>query len=214
MTEISSGMHVPAPRPAIRGVLSETDFTLKTGPDADTRDTILESAVALFRERGVAETSIRDIVDHSGAPLSTVFHQFPRGKDQLAAEATERAGTFMASLLEALVEGDADAAVSKFVTYWTMTMRSSSFRDGCPAAAATLATTTPSARRAAGAAFSHWEELLTDALVASGREDTDASSLATLIIAAVEGALILSRAQESNEPLRKIGVQLRALLAE
>lgn len=214
MTEISSGAHVPAQRPAIRGVLSETDFALEAAPDNDTRESILESAVALFRERGVAETSIRDIVDHSGAPLSTVFHQFPRGKDQLAAEATARAGAFMASLLEALIEGDAQAAVSKFVTYWTMTMRSSSFQDGCPAASATLATTTPSARRAAGAAFGHWEDLLTDALVESGRDDADASSLATLIIAAVEGALILSRAQESNEPLRKVGVQLRALLAD
>jgi len=217
VTEISRGMQVPVPRPAIRGVLDES------APDADstgfsretsTRETILESAVVLFREQGVAETSIRDVIDHSGATLSTVFHHFPQGKDQLAAEATERAGVFMASLLASVATDDPEAAVAKFVNYWTMTMRSSSFQDGCPAAAATLATATPSARRAAGAAFGHWEELVTRALTERGHRPDEAASLATLIIAAIEGALILARAQESNEPLRKVGLQLSALLLD
>lgn len=178
-----------------------------------TRGVILETAIAMFREDGVANTTVLDIARRCGAPPGQVLQHFPGGKDQLAAEATAAAGAFMASLLEALDEADGAEAVQKFVDYWTLSMRENDFRDGCPAAAAALAPEVPAARRAAGIAFGHWEELVTRWLTDRGHDPDQAASLATLVIAAVEGALILSRAQESNEPLRKVGVRLTALLA-
>jgi AcrR family transcriptional regulator len=174
---------------------------------------MLDSAIVLFRQRGVADTSMRDIVEHSGAPRGSIYHHFPGGKDQLAAEATERAGAFIAGLLEELSRDDAATAVDRFVDYWISALTRAGFRDGCPAAAAALTDETPSARRAAGVAFSRWEGLLADGLVARGRSRDDADALATLAVAAIEGALILARAQESEAPLRRVGTQLRALLA-
>lgn len=178
------------------------------------RDAMLDSAIALFRQRGIADTSVRDIVEHSGAPRGSVYHHFPGGKEQLAAEATERAGSFIALLLATLEKRPPAEAIASFVGYWSSSMTHNEFRDGCPAAAAALSDDAPAAREAAATAFSRWEEILASALIARGRAADDAESLATLSIAAIEGALILSRAQESNEPLRKVGVQLRALLAD
>ncbi len=178
------------------------------------RDAMLNSAITLFRQRGIADTSMRDVVEHSGAPRGSIYHHFPGGKEQLAAEATERAGAFIGSLLSALDERPPEEAIASFVGYWSSTMVRNEFRDGCPAAAAALSDDAPGARAAAAAAFSSWEKILTTALTARGRTPDEAESLATLAIAAIEGALILSRAQESDEPLRKVGVQLRALLAD
>lgn len=177
------------------------------------RDRMIDSAIALFRERGVADTSMRDVVEHSGAPRGSIYHHFPGGKDQLAREATERAGAFIASLLESLAEEDPATAVGKFVGYWRSSLTRADFRDGCPAAAAALSEDAPSARAAAGAAFARWEEMLAGALERRGRPRAEATSLATLTIAAVEGALILSRAQGSDEPLRRVGERLRTLLS-
>jgi len=174
------------------------------------RDAMIDSAIALFRERGVAATSLRDVVEHSGAPRGSIYHHFPAGKDQLAAEATTRAGAFIGSLLDS-DRAPADT-VRSFVDHWAAEMRRTGFDTGCPAAAAALGSETPSARAAAGAAFESWQARIASGLVAHGRSAEEAGSLAALIVAAIEGALILCRAQGSEEPLRAVGAQLGSLL--
>jgi len=175
------------------------------------RDAMIDSAIALFRERGIAATSLRDVVEHSGAPRGSIYHHFPDGKDQLAAEATARAGAFIGSLLE--VERAPAETVRRFVDHWCAEMRRNGFDTGCPAAAAALGSETPSARTAAGASFASWQSRIAGGLTRHGRSPEEAGSLAALIVAAIEGALILCRAQASEEPLRAVGRQLEAVLA-
>lgn len=180
---------------------------------ADARQKMIESAIVLFRERGVAATSMRDIVEHGGAPRGSIYHHFPGGKQQLALEATEFAGAFIASLLEALATEEPAVAVEKFVGYWRSTLTDKDFEDGCPiTAAAVSGDETLEARAAAGRAFGRWEGALASAITARGVPADRARSLATLIIAAVEGALVMARAQRSDEPLRAVAAELRGLL--
>src|SRR5918911_1682965 len=51
------------------------------------RDSTVRSAALLFRERGVAGTGLRDVVEHAGAPRGSLQHYFPGGKRELLAEA-------------------------------------------------------------------------------------------------------------------------------
>jgi AcrR family transcriptional regulator len=176
------------------------------------REAMIDSAIVLFRRQGVADTSMRDIVEHSGAPRGSLYHHFPGGKDQLAGEATARAGVIIASLLDGLAGQEPGEAVASFVGYWRRALTSADFADGCPAAAAALSSE-PSARKAAGEAFTTWETSLAAALTSRGRTSGQAAGLATLVVASVEGALILARAQGTDEPLRQVGQQLGALLA-
>ncbi|MFC5099696.1 TetR/AcrR family transcriptional regulator [Kibdelosporangium philippinense] len=62
---------------------------------SDVRKAMVRSAVTLFRERGIAGTSLADIIEHSGAPRGSIYHHFPGGKNQIAAEATAWAGELM-----------------------------------------------------------------------------------------------------------------------
>lgn len=178
------------------------------------RDAMIESAVVLFRQRGVADTSLRDVVEHSGVSRGSIYHHFPGGKEELALAATERGGDFMGELLKRLLEdADGERAVSAFVDYWTSAMTAAEFADGCPVAAAALSSDeTASARLAAGRAFARWETLLADALARRGVPTARAATLATLAIASVEGALLMCRAQRSTEPLARVGAELRVLL--
>jgi len=173
------------------------------------RDVMIDSAIMLFRQRGVAGTSMRDIVEHGNAPRGSIYHHFPGGKEELAREATQRAGDFIGSLLTTLSEGDPAAAIAKFVGHWSSALTSADFHDGCPVAAAAVS---DEARAVAGAAFAGWEESLSSAIAARGVPPAKAASLATLAIASVEGALIMARAQRSDEPLRRVGAELRSLL--
>ena len=66
-------------------------------------------------------------------------------------------------------------------------------------------------RAAAQAAFDSWLEVLELRLTSDGLDPADAQQRAVLVLAAIEGALILARAQRDVAPLRAVSAQLRAL---
>jgi AcrR family transcriptional regulator len=174
---------------------------------------MIQSAALLFRERGVEGTAFADVLEHSGAPRGSVYHHFPGGKLQLAEEATRYAGDFMAAGLAAALEHDDPiAALDTFVDVWTAIVRDSDYEAGCPIVAATLeGKRAPGARQAAATAFTSWERLVADALSRYDIPPVRARSLATLIIASIEGAVVLARAQQTTEPLERVAHELRAL---
>ena len=174
---------------------------------------MIASAAALIRERGVEATSFSDVLAHSGAPRGSIYHHFPRGKQQLVEEATRYAGEVIATgLARALDEKDPVAALRAFAATWEGVLRSSDFAAGCPVVAATLeGDRSPAARERAAAAFARWEALYAEALERHGVTTERARSLATLSVAAIEGAVVLARAQRSTEPLRRVAAELEAL---
>ena len=70
----------------------------------DTRDRIEQAAVRLFVEKGVAETSIRDIARAVGLSEGALYRHF-EGKDELVWKAFERHYVAFAATLKALADG-------------------------------------------------------------------------------------------------------------
>src|SRR4051794_6824400 len=145
---------------------------MATRPQAGPRERMIESAVALFRERGVHGTSFADVLERSGAPRGSLYHWFPGGKAELAEEATRYAGELIAAgLAAALEEKDPAQAVQGFARLYRRLLRDSDFAAGCPIVSATLeGDRSPAARDAAAAAFARWRQLLTDAFERRGLE--------------------------------------------
>jgi TetR/AcrR family transcriptional repressor of lmrAB and yxaGH operons len=191
-----------------------TDYYVDRHMAPDARERMIESAAVLFRERGVHGTSFSDVIEHSGAPRGSIYHHFPGGKAQLAAEATRYASQYTAgALTAALADDDPVVAVRAFVALWRKLLRSTDFASGCPVVSATLeGDRSPAARDAAGVAFRQWEELLAGALERRSVEADRARGLATLIVSAVEGAIVLARAQRSLAPLERVADELEALV--
>jgi AcrR family transcriptional regulator len=176
---------------------------------------MIRSAALLFRERGVKGTSFSDVLAHSGAPRGSIYHHFPGGKAQLVEEATRYAGDFSArGLARLLADDDPAAAVRTFAAVWRDDLLESDFAAGCPVVAAALeADRSPAARDAAGAAFEGWEALLADAFERRDIPRERAHSLATLVVAAIEGAVVLARARRSTAPLERVSDELDQLVA-
>jgi AcrR family transcriptional regulator len=187
---------------------------MATRPKPDPRERMIDSAATLFRERGVSGTSFSDVLEHSGAPRGSLYHWFPGGKAQLAEEATRYAGGLIAAgLASALEEKDPVGAVRAFARLYRDLLRGSDFAAGCPIVSASLeGDRSPGARDAAGAAFATWQDLLADAFARRGVARDRAASLATLAIAAIEGAIVLARAQRSVTPLERVADELEALV--
>jgi len=177
---------------------------------------MIETAAVVMRERGVEGTSFSEVIARSGAPRGSIYHHFPGGKAQLIEEATRYAGEFTASgLASALVQEDPLAAVRALTATWLKLLRRSDYGAGCPVVAASLeGARSPGAREAAGEAFTRWEELLARALEPHLRSPARASSLATLVISSVEGAVVLARATRSLEPLERVARELEQLLTD
>jgi hypothetical protein len=80
---------------------------------------------------------------------------------------------------------------------------------GCPIVAAILGRAeAPAAAQAAAEAVGDWQTILTDQLVRSGVDDDNARSLATMAIAATEGAVIIALATRSTDALDDVGRHL------
>ncbi len=182
---------------------------------SDARQKMIRSAAALFREHGVQGTSFTDVVEHSGAPRGSIYHHFQGGKAELAEESTIWAGEFIATgMARALAENDPVEAIAVYADGWKQLLRESGFSAGCAVVAGALeGEREPRARDAAAQAFSTWETQLTDVLQRRGLEPDRARSIGTLVVASIEGSIILARAQRMTEPLDRVVGELQALIA-
>ena len=168
------------------------------------RDRIVRSAATLVRERGVHGVGLREIVAHADGPRGSLQRYFPGGKTQLITEALKLAGAEVldeteSRLLEAATLADAINAI--FVP-WRRVLVESNFTMGCPVAATVIdAGGDDRLRQEARALLDQWRDSVHAALVKFGAEESTAEDDASVLLAALEGALILSRANQSTEPL-------------
>ncbi|WP_205878571.1 TetR/AcrR family transcriptional regulator [Mycobacterium camsae] len=167
------------------------------------RERLIDSAIEMLRRHGVAGTGLADLLEHSGTARRSVYVNFPGGKSELMAEATRKAGRLFDSALAGEAPGsDVRASLAAFVKSWQETLHSSDYTAGCPVVAAALGRTeSPAAADAAGEAFTAWQQLIAERLREEGVAVEEAAALATTIVAAVEGAVILCRATRSTDPL-------------
>ncbi|MBJ7328339.1 MAG: TetR/AcrR family transcriptional regulator [Solirubrobacteraceae bacterium] len=182
---------------------------------SDARQRMIQSAALLFRERGIEGTTFADVLEHSGAPRGSVYHHFRGGKTQLAEESVRWAGEFtLAGTAAVLQEHDPVAAVGIFRRQWSEILRDSDFRAGCPIVAAAVdGEHEPTVREIAGEVFADWEQLIADAFAERGVPADRARSMATLLVAAIEGGIVLSRAQRSVKPLERVTAELETVIA-
>jgi AcrR family transcriptional regulator len=182
---------------------------------SDARQKMIESAALLFSEHGIQGTSFTDVLAHSGAPRGSIYHHFSGGKTQLVEDATRWAGEFtIAGAVAAVERRDPIAAIGSFRRHWSKVLRASDFGGGCPVASAALeGSHEPTARDIAGEVFADWQEVIADGLRRRGVAAARAHSVATLLLASIEGAIVLCRAQQSLRPLERVSDELELVMA-
>lgn len=181
----------------------------------DARRRMIEGAVESLRVHGASATSVDRVLSTTGAPRGSVYHHFPGGRTELINDAVVTAGGIMSELIEKLTrDNDPVTALDQFAAMWRHTLVGSDFRAGCPVFAVAVETNddAPEFARAAAEVFARWERSLADMLVRDGVSESRAHSLATLTVAAFEGAIALCRAQRDITPLDNVVGELRELI--
>ena len=184
---------------------------------AGTRERILDATADLLRIRGYPGTGMKQVVAQARAPLGSVYHFFPGGKEQLAAETLERAGAFYHDLVLAVFDGEDDAVAGTRAIFdgAAEVLRQSGYEDACPIATVALevASTSEPLRRAADRVFESWLRTLTSRFVDAGMGPAAARSTAIAVVGLLEGAFLLSRSARTTEAVEATGEAAVALVA-
>jgi len=184
------------------------------GPEAvdvmtgEVRERMIAGAMALLARRGLSGASFSDVLSATGAPRGSLYHHFPNGKRELVAAAVERAGLVLAEALAPVAGAPAEAVVERFLAIWRTVLTRSECEAGCAVMAVAAAPESAEMMAQAAGVFRAWSAQLTDLLGRGGVPGGEASSFAMMMIASVEGAVALSRAEHSLEPFEAVARQL------
>jgi TetR/AcrR family transcriptional regulator, lmrAB and yxaGH operons repressor len=172
------------------------------------RDRMVASAVDLLARKGLQATSFNEVLERSGAPRGSVYHHFPQGKEELVGSALDAAGATAIDWLDRKAGEPAEVVAAWFLHIWREVLVRSNFDAGCAVLAVTVAADSPELRERAADVFRTWRRRLTELLEQGGLEAKDAARMAATLIASSEGAVALSRAEQSLEPFDLVAEQL------
>jgi AcrR family transcriptional regulator len=181
-----------------------------------TKDRIITATGELFRRQGYNGTSLKQVTSAAGAPMGSLFHFFPDGKEELADAVLRSGGAVYRELYETIADAATDpaSAVTDFFDGAAAVLEETGYLDACPSGTVALevASTNDRLRGATADVFASWVEAAAVRLRAAGLDAVRADELATAFVAGVEGGFMLSRAARSPEPMRAIGRVLRELV--
>jgi AcrR family transcriptional regulator len=175
----------------------------------NTRERLLETAMALFARQGLTATGIKQILEGADARFSSLYHYFPGGKDELAAEAIETAGLLFQTHVEQVWDqaDDLVAAMHAVFRGAADALVACDYADACPIGtiAMEVASTNEPLRAATAAVYGRWTASARHRLEAGGLAAAEAGRLALVIVTLLEGAFVVCRATRSTDPMLTAG---------
>jgi TetR/AcrR family transcriptional regulator, lmrAB and yxaGH operons repressor len=169
------------------------------------RSQLVDATVTLLRKGGLSGASLNRTLEASGAPKGSLYHYFPGGKSQLISEALQKFSDDFSGLLERSWRPELafEERWTALVDAMARGLRRSDFALGCPVAATLLDLEgdDQAVHQVAQASFDRWIGLLAAGLPELSPKA--ARTFAQSLLALLEGALILARAQRSDVPLRQ-----------
>lgn len=183
---------------------------------AETRQKIIEHAAKLLEFQGYHATSLDDIVEGSGTPRGSLYYYFPAGKEELAAEAVADSARRMNRNIDRMLEAESDPveAIYRFALSLESYLEATDCAGGAPLATVTLEApaTSQRLRQACERAYEDLRQPFEQTLKDGGYPNAEGARYSTLITAALEGAIILARAQNSAAPIRDVAEAIKVLL--
>ncbi|MBO9542015.1 TetR/AcrR family transcriptional regulator [bacterium] len=180
------------------------------------RQRLIETTSRLLQAQGYRNTGLKQILDESETPRGSLYHYFPGGKDELVVAALGHASETVATTIAELCGAHAapGEALWAVVEHFIAELETSSFEKGCPVATVALeqAAQNPVIQQACAQAYALWQGGLETYLQAHGYRQP--AILAERLLVALEGALLLSRARLSAEPLRQLRGMLTPMLQQ
>lgn len=180
----------------------------RTERGRETREKILGTAARLFHERGVAATSVEQVLAGARAGKSQFYRYFPSKEDLVSEVIRYQSDRHVGWQLAVLDRLDSWEGLTAYFDSLVASHAERALIGGCPigSLAAELADHDEAHRRELAEVFSLWEAAIEQALArmrAAGklRPDADPSRLAATALAAIQGGYLLSTLNKDVRPM-------------
>jgi TetR/AcrR family transcriptional repressor of lmrAB and yxaGH operons len=180
---------------------------------SETREHMLDAAIDLMRGSGLSGAGINGIVRASGMPKGSVYHFFPGGKVQIAAEALAVYSGQVEARLEAALSSSRDpqGKVRALFDAFADRVQKGRFLRSCAVGTVSLDLEEDGEvlREVLSGALSRWVDLIAAHFDLGSPRRTRA--FASLLLTAVEGAYIRARVERTIRPFKEAGDWLAPL---
>ena len=183
-----------------------------------TRKRIVEAAAPIFNQHGYEGSSLNALMEATGLKKGGIYRHFV-SKEELAAEAFDYTweAAWKARLLHVDEKANGIDKLKQLIANFIE--RRSPVPGGCPVlnTAVDADDGNPILRSRVGKALRSWTGRLQAYVEEAQQErdakpDVDPKDVATLIVASLEGALMMSRIQRNDEALRRVQSHLNEYL--
>lgn len=184
-----------------------------------TRERIIAAAAPVFNRNGFTGTSLSDLMEATGLQKGGIYRHF-KSKEELAVAAFDHAWKVARKTRWLDVDKTTGAIdqLQKFVANF-VERRTGLVQGGCPILNTAIDSDdgNPVLRDHVRKALRQWNKRIRD-IAAAGietaeiRAEVDPQAVAAVIISALEGATMMTRLQESIEPMEQVRHYLQAFL--
>jgi AcrR family transcriptional regulator len=182
--------------------------TPRTARGRATRSRIVGAAAALIRERGVAETSLDDVIERARVSKSQLYLYFEGRAALLREVVTHNAELVLEAQEPHLSSLESWKAIRTWLDALVQLQVAAGARGGCPIGSLVgqLAEFDERTRSVLAESFARWEEPLRRGLRSMqerGKLDrrADTARLATATLAAIQGGLVLTQSRRDPDQL-------------
>jgi AcrR family transcriptional regulator len=189
---------------------SEPEQRRLTKAGRKTRERIVRTAAELMFHRGAGGTSIPDIQAAAGVSASQIYHYFGDKQGLVLAVIDHQTDSKLTAQQPLLGSLDSVAALREWCENAALRQDAAGCEGGCEigSLASELADRDPSARAGLVSAFDRWEEPIRSGLTRMRERgelsgDADTAALATALLAAVQGGMLLSQVRRSSTAYRQ-----------
>lgn len=187
-----------------------------------TKEKILRQSGQLFNTQGYKATSLRDITDATGLTKGAIYKHFDN-KDELEVETLTHLSQQMFDLVRSRVkeEKTAGAKLRSIFHYFETYISKPPLKGGCPLLNVAIEADDahPQLRKRAMLIL----DILCDSIITilnNGmkhgqiKKDTDVNYLSTIIIASLEGAIMMSKLRGNDDDIKRVTHHLEKFIEE
>lgn len=205
----------PAPAPR-RRTAAAPDAPPTKGEQ--TRQMIIEQAAPLFNRQGYAGSSVSALMAATGLKKGGIYRHF-ESKEELAAEAFDYAWEVASRARRPEIDEDAPNLRWLRLLIDSFPARRSAVPGGCPILNTAIDADdgNPLLRQRAAKALKSWHDrvagIIARAIVRGEvKPSVDPRTVAVIVIATLEGALMMSRLERDEDALRRVAQELQQYL--
>ena len=189
---------------------------------ADTREQILLRAAYLFNVKGYSGVALSDVMEVTGLQKGGIYNHF-ESKEQLAVEAFEYAVSLIGERLRQALTGKTGARerLRAFLIFFEDYSRNPPVPGGCPIMNTAIEHDdgNPELRKRSRAAMERWRRFLLRTVehgIESGelRRDIDPEQVATILIATIEGSIMMSKLYRDHAHIDRALAHLKHYVEE